>query len=1067
MTLSLAASAGVWAQVHQEQMQQIAQEERELNAAIAAGEIGVDPAIAEAPPAPAINRGRNAATPGIGSDFIVFGYAQSYGSNTYVDFYPWHALTHIASTFISFDSNGDILNPGSWTGRDSDLLPGGAAEAAGVKVIMTMLNDGFSVSVINAVMTSATARSNLIDQIVALLVADSYSHGVTFDFEPFSWTSGARDGMTIFFAELRSDLDTAGLTNHEISVYGDPTASSTQWDLAGFEPNLDYITYSCYDFATGNTPSAISRFYSSSSIDYLTEVNDFYLDGGFPPEKMVMTISSYSRRWDGTTAYGAIGSNPTAQGFTDGLFDTTVNTSNGGPQTDNYVTDHQAGWHTWNDGTDRVRTWESPEAFEYEIRHVLSNQDYDSVNDGRRLGGVGFWSLMWFAETSSWDPISSTSETKTRYYPQIFQLFEEILSPPGTTQFTVTGFEGLNFRWRDPNEGPDDSGDTDLDSSRAIVSTPGGIGAPASSTNAMQVDFDFENASGNRLFFRHEQLRSNLDTAQNDTNAVIAAFDSTTMLRTQLYTPASYLGRTVRMVVRDGQQELETSGTYTLNATGWREITFDLTGAVTGYTTSEPGYSSGDGNLDTAGGGARDIAFVGFLIEGGAAGAGSVVFDEITYEHRNPGGNDYVINEFRYDNIAAEFVEIYGPAGSIPTGMQLRQFDATDGSVLASYNLSGTIPNDGGGFGFFVVGDPGVSNVDFSTGFTAGTDDLSNLDPSALQLYNTSTGGVYDSVVYEAAGGLDDLIRASTLGVTDEGYPWVGRVGPGSDHTANRYPDGNDTQINFADFSLMAATPGAANGGGLSIPASIDFNSVPAGAFQTFDTFAVTASAVGASGGGNPVYRCVDPTGGGVMSFIGDASLGAGGGGYNVEGEIYIPSAAEPAQAIAIGFCASEGSAFFSAAVDNNSYEDGYWLIYENVAGVGLADGRADHAGTFEFVQASNDNQDGNPVDFLGSATAASVGVTPGQWVPFRLTINPAGPSGQQILAKINGIDVYRGNIPAGGPTSGAFAVGFRENHVGAPVGTEGTWIDTVVINTDNDISALAVPVELSVFGNE
>jgi hypothetical protein len=207
----------------------------------------------------------------------------------------------------------------------------------------------------------------------------------------------------------------------------------------------------------------------------------------------------------------------------------------------------------------------------------------------------------------------------------------------------------------------------------------------------------------------------------------------------------------------------------------------------------------------------------------------------------------------------------------------------------------------------------------------------------------------------------------------------------------------------------------------------------------------------------------IDLAGGGIMGFLGDAALGASGSGYNVEGEIYIPLATDTEAQIAIGFCTSQGSTYFSNITDNAAYENGYWLKYENRAGVSVLDGRADHPGVWEFVHASHDNQDGDFVDFLGSATNAALGgATPGTWVPFRLTINPSGASGQQILAKINGIDVYRGDIPDGGPTSGAVGFGYRET--GTITATTGTWVDSVVINTDNNISSIPIPVSLSGF---
>ena len=99
----------------------------------------------------------------------------------------------------------------------------------------------------------------------------------------------------------------------------------------------------------------------------------------------------------------------------------------------------------------------------------------------------------------------------------------------------------------------------------------------------------------------------------------------------------------------------------------------------------------------------------------------------------------------------------------------------------------------------------------------------------------------------------------------------------------------------------------------------------------------------------------------------------------------------------------------------------------------------------------------GVPVIPTTSKTLAEVSATNGAWTTFRLSINP-GAAGDQLRAEINGVAVYSGAIPTGGPTSGAFQVGFRENHSGLPASNEGTWIDNVTINMDT------VPVGLSRF---
>jgi hypothetical protein len=663
--------------------------------------------------------------------------------------------------------------------------------------------------------------------------------------------------------------------------------------------------------------------------------------------------------------------------------------------------------------------------------------------------------------------------SRTRTYPHVYQQTLEALKKPGTTRFVFEGFEGLDPRWATPTASPDLSGDTDMDSSRALVTKPAGVGAPASSTNAMQVTFDFESASGNKLFFRHEILSSPNAASVTDHHAGVVVVDQNTAFIAQLYTPAAYSGRQVRMVAMDANGQLEMSSPYTLNATGWREIVWDLTDAsqIHAYDTNEQrntntgAYYDGDGVLDSAGNGTRDIAFVGFVIEGGGAGSGNVVFDELAYERRTPGGS-YVINEFRYGQSGTqshEFIEIYGPAGPFPSGMEIRVYDSSNGSVAKTIALSGSISDyASSGFGYYVVGDPGVPNVNSTTGFTGAGDDLPDTAPTGIQLYSSSTGAVYDNVVYRAWGGLKFLARLETKGVTGHGWPWLGAIANGLDstgqpYTMGRYPDGEDTTVNFDDFTAMIASPGAPNGGAITADTTIKFDSTPTQGFLTFQSASsgAMASNVGPSPSGGNVYRVVDTTGGGTIAFFGDAALGADGKGYRVTGEVFIPNSAANGQAIGLGICGKQGTTFFSASPANSGYESGYWLIYENKNGLGLNDGRPDHGETFEFVYATHDNMDSTPVTLLGSASAASLGLTPGNWTTFELSISPIEDA---LVAKINGNTVYSGSIPTGGPTSGAFQAGFRA--FTSVTSTMGTWIDNLNFELDLSPDGLLVYVD-------
>ncbi len=112
---------------------------------------------------------------------------------------------------------------------------------------------------------------------------------------------------------------------------------------------------------------------------------------------------------------------------------------------------------------------------------------------------------------------------------------------------------------------------------------------------------------------------------------------------------------------------------------------------------------------------------------------------------------------------------------------------------------------------------------------------------------------------------------------------------------------------------------------------------------------------------------------------------------------------------------------------------------------VGLADGRPNHPGVWELVHASHDNADGDPVQLLASASNATLGVTPGQWTEFSFTVL-SDARGDELVVRVGGQDVYRGRLPENGPRSGAFQVGFRENHAGQPGAAEGAWLDGLVL---------------------
>lgn len=1015
---------------------------------------------------------------------IVLGYMQASGNgaDSAMRQYRWQALTHVAVPFTSFDDTGTITNSSSWINRDAELKPGGAASNNGVKVLMTLAptsGGGFNLSHITTVMGSETLQDTLISNIIPLVSHPTYGcDGVTLDLEPFSWGASTRTALTRFVQQLNAQLKALD-PPRELSIYVAATYDSAlngDFDYPAIRDHVDYLIYSGYDFS-GGALRAVGIYGNPATYSIIRNL-DAYLDparGQMPPEKMVLALPLYGRQYSVTKAtepvYGDTATEGASAGWTESVFASSYQNppytrhASGATHYVKYYSE-PTGASTWNSVV-----FDDNETLEYKLR--LAKAWKGAYETGRQLRGVAFWSLNWLAQgkgTTSRDPNDASRTGLRRTNDGPWTLWEELFMPPGEQIYRAETFENLtiNPRWVDPNLGPDDIG-VAAATSVAMASAP--AGAPAGSQRVAAINFQFTATPNNRFLFKHEVLADASSGNPIDHNCHLVQVDATTKFMADLHVPAAYPNLQVRMVVKDGDNELERGPAYTFSTAGWQRIEFDLTqsGTVSAYDTNgEADYLDGDGVIDTAGGGARDIAFVGFEVtNGGQAGSGTLNIDQILYTHAYPDGKKYVINEFRYATAAQQFVEIHGPAGVMPSGLVLRIVDGADGSIAATIPLGGnTIPASG----LYLLGASGLSGVR-DQALTDGI--LQNTDGTveALQLFDTATGTVHDAVVYQAFAGLGQLDGPGDPIVTERGPGWFGGISNGKTatgelYTAGRYPDGADTGLQSRDFSSMPATPGAPNGGSVSLGVTYDFETPPPYAFETFKNFAVTPAAsipgaVGPSPSGGAVHRCVDTAGGGSLSWFGDAALGADGNGYNVTGEVFVPAngTSSDAHATGLGICVRSGTNFFGT--DNRAgYDSGYWLIYENASGVGLADGQDDHPGVLHFVWAHNEGGSVAPTTLLASVPLASTGVTPGSWTTFRLSINP-GASGDKLLAVLNGTTIYSGPIPEGGPTSGAFVVGYRENHTGAPQAYEGTWIDNITID------GATVPVEVSGFSVE
>ena len=121
--------------------------------------------------------------------------------------------------------------------------------------------------------------------------------------------------------------------------------------------------------------------------------------------------------------------------------------------------------------------------------------------------------------------------------------------------------------------------------------------------------------------------------------------------------------------------------------------------------------------LDANGNATITIADVyGGAIDNCGVDANSVSIDVTSVDCSNlpgGGGDPLWINEFHYDNTGGdvgEFVEVAGTAGLDLSTYDIVLYNGSNGTTYNTINLSGTMPNEGGGFGAVSEAISGIQN---------------------------------------------------------------------------------------------------------------------------------------------------------------------------------------------------------------------------------------------------------------------------------------------------------------------------------------------------------------------
>ena len=333
---------------------------------------------------------------GPSADRIVYGY-YPYWVTGY-DELRWDLLSHVAWFAIELGSDGLPTAthgwPSSWTGLVD------TAHAQGVRVDVTFTL--FSTSGIETLVTSTEYRNNAITTIIDAIV-DGNADGASIDFEGVG--SGASAGFTLFLQQLRAAMDTAGLTDKQISVAGPAVDWSGAFDMDAILQVIDIYFIMGYAY-----------FYSGSSYAGPTGIlmiDDFWrtytshaelwsmayysiLDDPADRKKIVMGVPYYGREWitDDATMASSVVSSVGAVTYEVAMGDLS-NLGISSTWDDGALTP----WYTFTEGSDVHQVYfEDADSLAWKYRFI----------NEQGLGGAGIWALRYDAGyTALWDELEA------------------------------------------------------------------------------------------------------------------------------------------------------------------------------------------------------------------------------------------------------------------------------------------------------------------------------------------------------------------------------------------------------------------------------------------------------------------------------------------------------------------------------------------------------------------------------------------------------------------------------------------------------------------------------------
>jgi hypothetical protein len=176
--------------------------------------------------------------------------------------------------------------------------------------------------------------------------------------------------------------------------------------------------------------------------------------------------------------------------------------------------------------------------------------------------------------------------------------------------------------------------------------------------------------------------------------------------------------------------------------------------------------------------------------------------------------SDIRINELDQDELSTdvyEFIELYGAPNTALDGLVMVLINGANDASYEAYDLDGFSTDE---LGFFVIGTPGVPNVDLV--ITLNSNGTIQNGQDAIALYEGSASdwpvgtpvssfNVIDALVYSSNDGPDDLLSAALT----PGQTYL-NVEPNSPFSFSRLPDGGGAG-DLSSYALQSPTPGFTN----------------------------------------------------------------------------------------------------------------------------------------------------------------------------------------------------------------------------------------------------------------